>query len=422
MSDTTADAVSQALTQLANAHRRVANEAINATARTGTPAGLRRVMSEIGFLQERQFQTFLANRRNVTFSATSGPREIKQIVLVPFGWRLDANRLSSPTTADRTLRSAEDAGTGGVKPYPDDPNFYMPGYLDATGFTALKYSQVLRAANSTSGPAPHFVVNRRGDVFVGPTIDAKTSVIPEYSDNGIFIALETALVIRKEDHERQQFVPLVELPLEAAQLVSTAVIIKKLLEALGVDFPKVFQENLISQSDPRGFTYARRPADSAVISGNFLESDFFLPWDDGNFDYAPSQTSNFFTLVGAQGSYDLATEVWRTTPVQPATAARANLQAVIATVDTAGAESIHLGAYVDLAARSRSNDLQTQARKRLFARRRQVAHRDSDDATGHGSGAASSLDSSASRLSPATGYEPHAYNFTTGKWLDDGTY
>jgi hypothetical protein len=408
-----ADTIQQALTRLSNDRRRTANNMINATARPGTDPTARRIMSDTGFLQERQFSYFSPNNLNFSFSDTDDPREINRIAIVPYGWRADIQRLTSGRPADRVIRSADSTGGSGVAPYPENTQYLMPGYLDADAYVPQKTSVVVRAATTTQGPAPHFIVSRRGDVLVGPPVDAETAVIPDMATGTIFIATEAALIIRREDHQASDYSNIIELPLAPMQIVSLAVLCNKLLVALGASFPRTFDA-----SAARGFSYVRSENYANLTTGNFESTAPTFPWQDLRLDYTGTVPTAFSSTIDQQGTYDLSTDIWLLGDAPSPVAGREEVRAALYQLDTSGAEAAALGAYVTLAVNQRSNEMQTAARNRMFVQRRRVSYRDADDAANHAAAAATTVNDASLVTAPATGYEPHAYNFETGRWLE----
>ena len=415
-----AEVIGQALTGLANDRRRTANHYVNATARPGSDPVLRRLLSDDGFLEARQFSYFIPNRRNFSYSDTDGPRELKQILLVPYGVAEDVARLTSSRPIDRVVSTIEAVGSSGVVPYPGNPLFLMPATLDAETRSTAKAARLLRAATSRTGPTPHFVINRNGDISVGPSVDAETTFLPDYADNGVFVALESAVAIYREDHAARRYDRLVELPFTDTQLFTLAILVAKLLTATGTAVPRTFNSALTAAD--AGFAYLR-PADSApigLISGNFGTAAPTLPWEATNLEYRTAD--QFFVNVDQQGSFALATDVWRPTEAPRPIAGREAVRTVIGTLDTAGAESVAQGAYATLASGERSNEMQTMARQRLFVMRRRVAHRDADNADEHAAGASSAMNTTQQVERDVRNAEPHTYNFDTGLWLDRGAF
>ena len=415
-----AEVIGQALTGLANGRRRTANNYVNATARPGSDPVLRRLMSDDGFLEERQFSYFIPNRRNFSYSDTDEPRELKQILIVPYGVAEDVARLKSSRPIDRIVNTVETVGSAGVVPYPGNSLFLMPATLDAETRSVPKAARLLRAATSRTGPTPHFVINRNGDISVGPSVDAETTFLPDFADNGVFIAIESAVIIYREDHAARRYDRLVELPFNGTQIFTLSVLVAKLLTATGTAIPRTFNSDLTAAD--AGFAYLR-PADSApsgLISGNLGTSAPTLPWEATNLEYPTAD--QFLGRVDQQGYFTLSTDVWRSTEAPRPIAGREAVRAVIGTIDTAGAESIAQGAYALLASGERSNEMQTVARQRMFVMRRRVAHRDADNADEHAAGASAAINTTQQVENAVRNAEPHTYNFDTGLWLDRGAF
>lgn len=410
------DTVASALSRLANDHRRTSTDYLNVSARAGarTP---RRLMSDTGFLAECQFSYANAHRSNFSYDDAEDPREIRQIVLVGYGVVSDYNRLISADRAARLVRDVTAAGHGGVSPYPGNPNLLMSGTLDGDTISRAKTRSVIHGMTTTSGPAPHFVISRKGDVVVGPGVDAETTYVPTYADYGVFVALESALVISREDHHNQRYDRIMELPLTAVQLTSLGVLVNKLLVALGPSFPRQFVDGLEPVS--RGFTYQWFSQDQVpqLHPWNFQDPQPASVISNSELNYAPTNPTNFFELAASQGTFDLGTQVWRPLAAPTPVAGREDVRQALDSVDTAGEESAQIGNYVTLAAGERSNEMQTVTRSQMFVVRHRVAVGDAEGAAENAATAASAVDSTSGLPTevPAN-FEPHTYNFHTGQW------
>ena len=402
----------------ASDNRRSANTYINATERAGNGLAPRRLLSDAGFLLRRQFDDLPPNRRNYDYSDTDDPRDLQQILIVPYGATADIQRLKSNRAVDRNVHSP-DPGTPGVAPYPQDPQFLMSGDLDSNGISDAKTVAVKRAAVSPQGPTPHFIINRNGDISVCLSVDATTHLLPPYLEGGVFIAIETAVVILRADHAQRRFDRLVELPPSSTQLTTLAVLIAKLLVACGTSFPKVFDATLSTTA--RGFSYQRSSPSDGLISGNFSATPPTLPGNQPNITYAPTAPTTFFSIVAAQGNFDLATDIWRPAGAPSPVAGRDLMRTMIETLDTVGQRSVVMGSYVSRAAGSRSVEMQSRARSSVFASRRRGAYRHGEDAAHEAAAIPANISSLVLTEAP-TNYEPHTYDFVNGIWGDLGPY
>lgn len=97
---------------------------------------------------------------------------------------------------------------------------------------------------------------------------------------------------------------------------------------------------------------------------------------------------------------------------------RAPVQTAIASTDTAGQLAVLLGSYSDIACRDRSADMQGAQRVDFFIERQNVATANADD------NSSSSADVTAAQppppLTPATNTQPSKYDYTSGRWADNG--
>ena len=417
---TAADTISQVLTRLANDRRRTANQYINAVPRPGSDTTPRRLLNDTGFLEECQFTYIVPNRANYSYDDTGNPRTIKQIVVVAYGVTADYRRLTSPAPADRVIHPPTATASAGVAPFTGDARLLMSGELNADTYAAAKTARALRAATTPQGPAAHFTINRRGDILVGPSIDAETSVIAAYMTQGIFINVESALAISREDHAARRYDRLIEMPLSNIQLVTLGTLSAKLLTALSDAVPRNFTENLLPSE--AGFTYQWPSALSGATPFNFRDTPPTLSPEASTFDYTYASQTGFFDLVARQGTYSLATDVWRPLEAPQATAGREEVRTAIGTVDTAGAASTYLGAYVTLAMGERSNEMQASPRRQMFIQRQRGAVTDSEDSGSAAAEVATTGDASLLPTEEPANTGPHTYDFATGRWGDNGTY
>jgi hypothetical protein len=410
----TADTLSEALARLANDQRRTAPQYANIQARPGNANTPRRLISDVGFLQARQFAYVAAHQANYLYNNTESPREIRQVVLVPYGLSDDYARITSTRPQDRLVHAVTGSPSGGMSVAPFGSGILMSGGLNNLTYSGPKTANVIRRMTTTAGPAYHFVVNRRGDISVGPGVDARTTAIPDFADLAVFIAVESALVISRQDHEDRRFDRIVELPLTGDQLITLAVLVNKLLVVLGSQFPRQFSETLTNSGT--GFTYRTAEPVTGVTLRNFQA----VPAP--GFDYTLSSAPGFFNLVARQGSFDLATQVWRPLAGPTPVVGREEVRGALSTIDTAGAESVYLGAYATLAAGERSNEMQAVPRTQLFAQRQRVSYRDGRTAAEQSSNVAETGNVAVLPSEVPANYEPHTYDFVTGLWGDRKPY
>lgn len=411
---TTSGTLSQALARLSNDRRRTVAQYVNIQARPGSANTPRRLISDVGFLQERQFAYVATHPANFSIDDTANQRAIRQIIVVPYGIAADYARITSTSASDRLIHTVTNIPSGGMASLPNNDQLLMSGALDGLTYSAPKTAAVIRAMTTTTGPAPHFVINRLGDISVGPPVDAETTYISEFADTAVFIAVEAALAISRDDHNRRRFDRIIEMPFTGDQTVTLATLVKKLLVAFGTSLTRQFSTSLSATST--GFAYLTRSQTPAVTLRNFSEPEY------GGFDYGDSSAGGFFDTVEAQGSYDLSTEVWRPLAAPQPVAGREEVRNAMSNPDTAGAESVYLGAYAAVAAFERSNEMQAVPRAQIFAQRQRVAVRDADDAGSHSATVAETGGSATLPTEIPASYEPHTYDFNTGKWGDNSPY
>lgn len=402
--------VSQLLSNLGADRRRSTNTYVNATARRGdgTP---RRVLSDVGFLQSTQVTFVNTSRMHVTFNDTEERRAIENLVLVGYGLSDDYKRLVSSRPEDRLVRHNASVLRGGVEHHPDDSGLVMNGDLDAQTSDVTKTQKVVRAMTTDAGPAPHFIVTRKGDLIIGPSIDGETTVVSELRAKAVFIAIESMLVMGKADHAARRFDRIFEAPLTGRQAVTLATLVNKLRVALGTTVPRTF-------GSP-GLSYRRSIAMADVQETLFQTTKPNLALPGVTLDFSFTTQNSFFELVDAQGSYDLATQVWQNPNTPPIRTGRQEARTAIGQVDTAAAESAYMGAYATIAGEERSDDMQRQVRSQMFVSRHRAGHTESTEIltnAGHVAevGGAALLPEEV----PANA-GPHTYDFTTGLWGDN---
>lgn len=409
--------VAQVLSNLGNDRRRATNAYLNITARAGATVPGRRVMSDVGFFESVQVTYINPARAHVSYGDQDVRRDPTQIVLIGYGLLDDSRRLRSSNPQDRLVRHNASVLRSGVELHPDVPTLVMSGDLRPDTSSTAKTQNVVRAMTSNQGPAPHFIVTRRGDLIIGPSIDGVTTVVPALKDAAIFIAVESMLVMSLEDHAARRFDRLIEAPLTPTQASTLLTLINKLLVAIGSTVPSTFHDAI--EAGRAGFGYLRANALDDVPLRLFQQNPPALPLEGLTLNYDASTPATLFGLAASQGTYDLATQVWRPPGTPPTRAGRQEARTAIGEVDTAGAESAYLGAYATIAAEERSDAMQAQLRSQIFVQRHRVAHNDASTA---GAEAARVAEVGAGSLLPTevpANAGLHAYDFTTGLWGDN---
>lgn len=409
--------VAQVLSNLGNDRRRATNAYLNITARAGSTVPGRRVLSDVGFFEAVQVTYVNPARAHVSYGDADVRRDPTQIVLVGYGLQEDSRRLRSSNPQDRLLRHNASTLRSGVELHPDYPTLVMNGDLRADTSSVAKTQNVVRAMTSNQGPAPHFIVNRRGDLIIGPSIDGVTTVVPALKDSAVFIAVESMLVMTLEDHQARRFDRLIEAPLTPAQASTLLTLINKLLVALSATVPSTFHD--VIEAGRAGFGYLRANTLEDVPARLFQQTPPALPVEGLTLNYGASTPATVFTLAAQQGTYDLTTQVWRPPGTPPTRAGRQEARTAIGQVDTAGAESAYMGAYATIAAEERADAMQAQLRSQIFVQRHRVAHNDASNA---GAEAARVAEVGSGALLPTevpVNAGIHAYDFTTGLWGDN---
>lgn len=389
---------------------------MNVTARAGDGRGGRRVMSQVGFLEAVSVVSVQTDRAHYQFDDTEELRQPKQIVLVGYGLNADYKRLASSLAEDRLLRNSSSPLHSGVAVYPDDSRLLMSGDLSSDTTSRAKTSVVVQAMTGRQGPAPHFVVTRKGGLIIGPSIDATTTVIPALSQSAIFVMVESALVMLRSDHESRRYDRLMEAPMPLIQASTLATLINKLLVAVGSTVSRSVITTV--SADASGIVYRRADTLPSVPEALF-RSPPTLPDTTLRLDYATSTPEPFLRYVDAQGSYDLATQVWEPPNAPPTPTGRVEALTAIAQTDTAGAESVYMGAYATLAAEERALDMARTVRSQIFVQRHRTSVQNSEEA---GAQAARVAEAGSGSLLPTevpANVGPHSYDFTTGLWGDN---
>lgn len=415
---TPAEVLSRALTRLANDRRRRTTQYANLAPRPGASTVAQRLLSDIGFLEGTQFSYLNANAAHVTPPVDDSPRDIRQLVLCAYGLGLDASRFTSRNT---TVRTARGPGTPGLAPFVDLPSVLVSAELDRETYSAQKNDLVRRnMTQRRSGPAYHFLIDRRGGITVGPALDYQTSVVPARSEHGVFIGLEGALGIARAELDAGRTSSAFELPYTSLQVLTLTVLLAKLFTA----YPTIPR----AVSDPEdgavpALLYAAPTLPDGVARRNFSNGAWIQQESYGvDFDYGLTDDAALNAAVTQEGAFDLATEIFRPLQAPPALAARDEVRTAIGTVDTAGAQALFLGAYTSIASPERANDMQAQTRRQIFVERLRVTHNEADDAGAQ----AAETSEGGSTLTPViptvVNADPHTYNYTTGLWGDEEIY
>jgi hypothetical protein len=413
---TPADVLSGALTRLANDRRRRVTQYANLTPRPGSGTIPQRLLSDIGFLEALQFSYINANPAHVTPPDDDNPRDIRQIVLCAYGLQLDAARFSARNTVIRTVRGP---GISGLAPFAALPDVLVSAELTEETYSVQKNDVVRRnMTQRRNGPAYHFLIDRNGGIAVGPALDYRTSVVPARSEHGIFIGLEGALGIARTDFEAGRTDAFFELPYTSLQLLTLAILLAKLFTA----YPTIPR----TISTPTDGTTPALIYTASTLAGELTHRNFsngaWKNTEHNGFDYSATDDSALSVSIMNEGNFDLATEIFRPAQAPRAIAARDVARTAIGTVDTAGAQSLFLGAYISLAAPERANDIETQTRRQIFIERLRSTHTEADD-TGALAAEVAEGGVSLTPIHPTvTNIEPHTYNYTTGLWGDGEVY
>lgn len=338
----------------------------------------------MGFLSELPFSYAALDPSNAFPDEGGEGRAVDRVLLIPYGLNRDVLRLES--TQVRTSRTA---GASGLAPWPDDDAYLGAADLaDDTSVTEKTASLLAALRSASSGVGYHAVLTRSGAVYVAAPLDERVAPVPG-AETAVCVALECAARRPRAPGSRPEVAPLTE-----PQAASLAVLLAKLGSAyLSLDL-----------TVGAGVAYAVRPDEPAAVA---LPS----PLAPGSAPAAALERA-----VTAEGLYDIATEVFRTSP--PVATGRAEAQTAIGTEDTLGATTLLLGAYADVAAADRSDGMQEVSRRRVFVERARVAHREGEEGAEAAGGAAN-----AERLAPVVpsveNPGPHAYNYLTGLWGDE---
>lgn len=413
---TPADVLSASLTALANDRRRTVTQYANIEPRPGEADAPRRLLSDIGFPEATQFSYVNAHPSHVIPPQDEEPRTIRQFVIKPYGLSLDLARFNG---RNRNIRTTRGANVTGVAAHPDDDTILISAELAEDTYSAQKNEVVIRNMTTRrSGPAYHFLIDRRGGLSVGPGLDYATSVNAARSEDGVFIGMEGALGLSRTNfagrHASQSF----ELPYTAAQIEVLVILLAKLQTA----FPEV-RLQFQNDASPGVLTCVYEPAQGLTLDQqlNFTNER----WQTSTvspFEYSATDDAVIAASVSLEGAYDLATEVFRTAEAPRAIAARDAARVAIGQIDTAGRVSVAMGAYVYLASPERANSMEGQSRRELFVTRERASHQDANSA-GQQSSTVTNGTQSVTPIHPTiSNAEPHVYDYDSGIWGDGAVY
>ncbi len=404
------DALSQVLSRMSNDYRSTVAFYGNIQGRPGIRRAPRRLLNDTGFLETTDFTYLVPSPSHVEVG--SDPRANTSIVFHPYGLREDVQRLISDDPVDRRVRSSDHMGFGqpGVVGYPGASDWITTADQSLSTVSLQRtINLVRRVTNAHQGPAYHFIVNRAGDIVVTAALDDIVRAF-QSSATSIDVAVETALAIPRQAWQDKNFDSILELPFTEVQLTTLSILVAKLLTA----YPAITR-------DETGLVYAWPPDYPQTTVANFQTT----PQDASAvpFDYSQATREAFFLRVDTQGTFDLATEVYR--PVQTAPtpiATRTEARTSIATADTAGALSVRLGNYAGIAAAERSNEMQSNVRQRFFVQRVNTSNADGDASAAAAAHVQASIPTLSHAPAAVTNYAQLAYNYATGLWGDEQSY
>lgn len=359
------------ITALAGDHQR--STAYYGNARTlpgtGRPA---RVVSRVGFLEGARL---LRVAPNPALVSRGEDRAVARVVVQLYGLRSDAARLLDTRPEERNRVVAYGGGT------------VAPNDLESNAKTLAEVGRM----TSTSGPARHFLLNRRGDLVIGAVLDDVTD--PAY-DDAVVVGVEGALAADATAHAGGRVTELLEVPLGARQVDTFAVLLAKLKAAY-----------------PSAEVEIEDPGIAALRKLNFTDG----AWQENSpFDHSASDWPAVNAAVAQLGTFDLATEVFDVPGTSRPRTTRAVAEAAVGTADTLGARSVLLGQYAASAGVERSHTMQTAQRHDFFVQRIQRAQAQAQAA----GGAAAQVQGVAQvqTFSPPANVDAFVYDFATGRW------
>lgn len=371
------ESVRAILTNLANDRRRTIGNYTNIVPVPGTSVTPERLISDIGFLSTAQFVYYNAPTSHYVLNTEEDRRDLQKIVITPYGLQTD----------ERNLRN-----TNRVTPYFANSNYYMSRELNSKGYSSAKNSSLFNRINDRRlGPAYHFVINRLGDVSVGPSLDFEV-----FTENNpgtdVSIAMETGAIILTSNFTSRNFEIMEEIPFTDAQLFNLSVLITKLKTIYSV----------LGQYANIIYKY---PTNTRVTRKNLLtDVDLITP------------------LVNEQTPFDASTEIFRRPEQTQISTGRGIIRNAISQINTMGALAPLLGNYASIAAAERSSEIAFTQRRQLFVSRIDTAQRDADHDAEQAARAEQSANLENITEVPAINTEPHTYDFETGLWGDGASY
>lgn len=400
------------LGRLASDRRRTVAYYGNVEAQPGSSQAPRRLLSDTGFPSTTQFTYLVPASAHVV--RHEDPRAATRVTICPYGVVEDRARLVSTNETDRRVRTSNASGSTGLRVCPLNDAYLVSAELDDDTYAEAKTVRLVQSiTNPRGGPAYHVVINRRGDVIVAAALDDTTRASGDNAEVSIDVAVESALAIRQADHAARQLNELVELPFTTPQLAALAALIGKLAAA----YPAITQRLTPATTSGAGYAY-RWPITTPDATPRNLTSGAWRAHSP--FNHEDSDAPRIFRIAADRRPFDLTTEVFRSADAPRARTGRAEAQAAVSQADTAGAESVMLGAYAALAGEERATEMQQATRLQVFVQRIAMAHHDAAEA-GQAAGQVAEAGSPAAP-SPAANVSPHVFDFTTGLWGDGASY
>lgn len=407
-----AETLQAVLGRLAGDYRRTVAYYGNIEAQPGFSQRPRRLFSDTGFPTTSQFSYLVPARTHVIRHEDT--RAATRVTIVPYGVIEDRARIVSTDETARRVRTDNNSGTSGLRLCPLNDQYLVSAELNDDTYAEAKTVRLVQAVtNARGGPAYHVIINRRGDVIVAAALDDTTRAAGPNSEISIDVAIESALAISHEDHTARRLDTLVELPFTTLQVAALVALIGKITAA----YSAITQRVIPADTSDAGYAYRWPITTPDALAKNLTDG----AWQGHSpFSHEDSDAPGLFQLVRQRRPFDLTTEVFRNADSPPARAGRAEAQVAVTLADTAGAESVMLGAYPALAGGERATEMQNVTRLQVFVQRINVAHH---DATATGA-AASHVGAATAPTAPApaANVSPHVFDFTTGLWGDGRSY
>lgn len=395
---TTPDEVLRAaLVTYSNRRRTASREYLNQ--REGGRETRARWLSDVGFLLEAPFSYERCHLSHLRAVNPGERRDVTRIVLVPYGLRRDYLRLTSTAPEELRVHLGRQPGRTGRAAYPGSslavPLHGAADLEDDTSCLAKTQHVLAMLRDPGQGPGYHAVIGRNGAVYINAPLDFIVSPVPD-TDAAVCVAMESAAVRVVSSGE------VLEAPWTAPQLVSLSVMLNKLGTAYMGQVPDAVGNPGIQ------YVVSERDSVPSAVLRNLVEG----ATGPAPLDYESVRPAAVLQRLGEELSLDPATELFRRTP--PTESSRGRVRNEISRRNTAGANSLILGAYADIAAQDRASDLAARDRRAVFVRRAQTSHREAEEA------AAEAARLNPTRLEPvipeAQNVGPHAYDYATGTW------